>query len=185
VLDFTELTLIAAVSVQARVRDLRQDLDTRRKPGARRMNAKRWVLAAGVTLVGVATAAGVVGGASATTAPPDVGATAVTTTADDAPLTGEPRDRAVAAAIAHVGGGEVTDTEMGDGGAAYGVEVRKPDGTQVEVNLDPGYAVTSTEADDEGPGDDEPDEDADDVNDDDGPNDPDDDPGEPPSDPND
>jgi hypothetical protein len=156
---------------------------------------KRWLLAAGLGIAGVATAVGVVGGASATTAPPgvggtgappEVGATAVTApTDDDTPLTGEPRDRAVAAAVAHVGG-EVTGTEIGDGGAAYGVEVRKPDGTQVEVNLDQGYAVTSTEADDDGPGDDdEPDEDADDVNDDDGPNDPDDDPGEPSSDPND
>ena len=102
---------------------------------------------------------------------------------DDAPLTGEPRDRAVAAAVTHVGGGEVTGTELDDGGAAYGVEVRKPDGTQVEVNLDQGYAVPHTEADDDGPGDDDgPDDDTDDVNDDDGPNDLDDDPGEPPSD---
>jgi hypothetical protein len=160
------------------------------------MNMKRWLLAAGLGIAGVATAAGLVGGASATTAPPgvggtgappEVGATAVTVPTDnDTPLTGESRDRAMAAAVAHVGGGEVTDTELGDGGAAYGVEVRKPDGSQVEVNLDQGYAVTSMEADDDGPGDDdEPDEDADDVNDDDGPNDPDDDPGEPPADPND
>ena len=142
------------------------------------MNIKRWLLAAGLGIAGVTTAAGVVGGTSvaAVTAPTD----------QDTPLTGEPWDRASAAAVAHVGGGEVTDTEMGDGGAGYGLEVRKPDGVQVEVNLDQGYAVTSTEADDDGPGDDdEPDEDADDVNDDDGPNDPDDDPGEPPSDPND
>jgi len=68
---------------------------------------------------------------------------------DDAPLTGETRDKAVAAAIAHVGGGTVTETELGDDGAAYGVEVRRPDGTQVEVNLDRNYAVTSTEADDD------------------------------------
>lgn len=157
------------------------------------MNMKRWLLAAGLGVTGVATAAGVVAGASATTAPPGVdgpaappaiGATAMTApTDDDTPLTGEAKDRAVAAAVAHVGGGEVTDTELGDGGAAYGVEVRKPDGTQVEVNLDQGYAVTHTEADDDGPGDDDgPDDDADDVNDDDGPNDPDDDPGEPASD---
>jgi hypothetical protein len=157
------------------------------------MDMKRWLLAAGLGITGVATAAGVVAGASATTAPPgvdgpaappEVGATAVTAPAgDDNPPTGEPRDRAVAAAVAHVGGGEGTDTELGDGGAAYGVEVRKPDGTLVEVNLDQGYAVTHAEADDDGPGDDDgPDDDADDVNDDDGPNDPDDDPGEPASD---
>jgi uncharacterized membrane protein YkoI len=68
---------------------------------------------------------------------------------DDAPLTGETRDRAVAAAVAHVGGGEVTETELGDDGAAYGIEVRRPDGTQVEVNLDRNYTVTSTEVDDD------------------------------------
>lgn len=135
------------------------------------MNMKRWLLAAVLGITGVAIASGVVG-ATAVTAPAD----------DDAPLTGEPHDRAVAAAVAHVGGGEVTDTEMGDGGAVYGVEVRKPDGTQVEVNLDQAYAVTSAENDDGGSDDDGPDDDADDVNDDDGPNDPDDDPGEPPSD---
>jgi hypothetical protein len=156
------------------------------------MNMKRWLLAAGLAIAGVATAADVVGGASATTAPPgvgetgnppEVGATAVPAPSDDAPLTGEARDRAAAAAVTHAGGGEVTDTELGDGGAAYGVEVRKPDGTQVEVNLDQNYAVTHSEADDDGPGDDDgPDDDADDVNDDDGPNDPDDDPGEPASD---
>ena len=156
------------------------------------MNMKRWLFAAGLAIAGVATAAGVVGGASATTAPPGdgsiggppgVGATVVTAPTDhDTPLTGEPRDRAVAAAVTHVGGGEVTDTEIGDGGAAYGVEVRKPDGTQVEVNLDQAYAVTSAENDDDGPDDDGPDDDADDVNDDDGQNDPDDDPGEPASD---
>lgn len=157
------------------------------------MIMKKWLLAAGLTIAGVATAAGVVGGASATTAPPgvdgpaapsEVGPTrAATTDDDDTPLTGEVRDRAVASAVAHVGGGDVNDTEMGDGGATYGVEVRKPDGAQVEVNLDQGYAVTHTEADEDGPGDDDgPDGDADDVNDDDGPNDPDDDPGEPASD---
>lgn len=148
------------------------------------MNMKKWLLAAALGIAGVATAAGGFGGASATTAPPgdgpiggppEVGATVVTAPTDhDTPLTGESRDRAVAAAVTHVGGGEVTDTEMGDGGAAYGVEVRKADGTQVEVNLDRTYTVTSAENDDDGP-----DDDADDVNDDDGPNDPDDDPGEP------
>ena len=164
------------------------------------MKAKSWLLAATVAVAGAVTVAGVVGGAGATTGPtgvdgtgpatpptPTSGTGAPTPADDDAPLTGEARDRAVTAAVAHVGGGAVTDTEVGDDGAAYGVEVRKPDGIQVEVNLDRTYAVTSTENDDDGPGDDGPDDDgpdddADDVNDDDGPNDPDDDPGEPPSD---
>jgi hypothetical protein len=90
--------------------------------------------------------AGVVGGA---------GAGLATSADDDAPLTGETHDRAVASAKAHVGEGDVTDTEMGDDGAAYGVEILKADGTQVEVNLDRDYRVTGTEADDDGPNDDE------------------------------
>lgn len=107
----------------------------------------RWIVAAGIAV------AGVVGGAGAVTA---------TGADDDAQLSGESRDKAVAAARAHVGEGEVTDTEVGDDGAAYGVEIRKPDGAQVEVNLDRDYRVTGTEADDDsGPGDDadEPDDD--------------------------
>ena len=74
---------------------------------------------------------------------------------DDAQLSGEARDRAVAAAKAHVGEGEVTDTEVGDDGAAYGVEILKADGAQVEVNLDRDFKVIGTEADDDsGPDDD-------------------------------
>ena len=84
--------------------------------------------------------AGVVGGA---------GAVMATGAEDDAPLTGESRDRAVAAAKAHVGEGEVTETELGDDGAAYGVEILKADGKQVEVNLDKDYRVTGTEDDDD------------------------------------
>ncbi len=107
----------------------------------------KWLVAAGLAV------AGVVGGASAVMA---------TSADDDAQLSGESRDKAIAAARAHVGEGDVTDTEVGDDGAAYGVEIRKPDGTQVEVNLDRDYKVTGTEDDDDsGPDDDqgEPDDD--------------------------
>ena len=108
----------------------------------------KWLVAAGLAVAGV-----VAGGA---------GAVLASSAGDDAQLSGESRDRAVAAARAHVGEGEVTDTEVGDDGAAYGVEIRKPDGTQVEVNLDRDYRVSGTEADDDsGPDDDagEPDSD--------------------------
>ena len=94
----------------------------------------KWILAAGLAV------AGVVGGA---------GGVMASGADDDAPLTGEQRDKAVAAAKAHVGEGQVTDTEIGDDGAAYGVEILKPDGAQVEVNLDKDYRVTGTEADDD------------------------------------
>lgn len=76
-------------------------------------------------------------------------------TGDDAPLTGTALDRAVAAALAHTGGGTVTETETGDDGAVYGVEVRLADGSQVEVNLDGDFAVVGQEADDDGGSDDD------------------------------
>ena len=78
---------------------------------------------------------------------------------DDQPLTGETYDRATAAALAHTGGGEVTETEIGDDGAAYEVEIRLPDGSQVEVELDASFGVIGSSPDDgagegnDGPGD--------------------------------
>lgn len=72
---------------------------------------------------------------------------------DDQPLTGSTLDQAVAAALEETGGGTVTETEVGDDGAAYGVEVLLDDGTQVEVNLDGDFNVIGQEADDDGPGD--------------------------------
>lgn len=72
---------------------------------------------------------------------------------DDEPITGPAYDRAVDAALAHTGGGTVTETEMGDDGAAYSVEVQLEDGRQVEVNLDEGFNVIGEEPDDDGAGD--------------------------------
>ena len=69
---------------------------------------------------------------------------------DEQPLTGSALERATAAALRHTGGGTVTETEVGDDGAAYGVEVRLPDGSQVEVNLDSSFYVIGEEADDDG-----------------------------------
>ena len=74
---------------------------------------------------------------------------------DDKPLTGTDLERATEAALDHVGEGEVVETEVGDDGAAYGVEVRKDDGSVVEVNLDPDFAVIGTEADDDAGGEDD------------------------------
>jgi uncharacterized membrane protein YkoI len=70
---------------------------------------------------------------------------------DDQPLTGSALERATAAALEHTGGGVVTETEVGDDGAAYGVEVRLDDGSQVEVNLDENFNVIGQTADDDGP----------------------------------
>lgn len=71
----------------------------------------------------------------------------------DRPLTGSRLDRATAAALAATGGGTVTETEVGDDGAAYGVEIRLEDGSQVEVNLDENFNVIGQAADDDGRGD--------------------------------
>ncbi len=74
---------------------------------------------------------------------------------DDKPLTGRAYDRATEAAVDHVGGGTVIETEAGDGGAAYGVEIRRDDGSVVEVELDENFDVIGTEEDDDGPNDDD------------------------------
>ena len=70
---------------------------------------------------------------------------------DDRPLTGSNLEKATAAALAHTGGGTVIETEVGDDGAAYGVEIRRDDGSVVEVSLDRNFDVIGDEADDDGP----------------------------------
>jgi hypothetical protein len=75
----------------------------------------------------------------------------------EAPLRGDDLERATQAALAHTGGGTVTETEAGDDGAAYSVEVRLADGSQVEVNLDESFEVIGAEPDDDGAGDEDAD----------------------------
>ena len=72
---------------------------------------------------------------------------------DDKPLTGRTLERATAAALEHTGGGTVVETEAGDDGAAYGVEIRLANGRQVEVELDEDFRVIGQETDDDGPND--------------------------------
>jgi hypothetical protein len=84
------------------------------------------------------------------------GGTAVavgTVGADDAPLTGSDLERATAAALDHTGGGTVIESEVGDDGAAYGIEIRLDDGRVVEVSLDENFRVLGEETDDDGSGD--------------------------------
>jgi hypothetical protein len=97
----------------------------------------RWLAAAGLAVA-------VVGGAAAAAADGD----------SDQELTGSTRERAVAAALAATGGGTVLETEAGDDGAAYGVEVRLADGRQVEVNLDGDFKVVTQAPDEDRPGED-------------------------------
>ena len=69
----------------------------------------------------------------------------------DQPITGSALEKASAVALEHTGGGTVIETEVGDDGAAYGVEIRLDDGSQVEVNLNESFNVIGQEADDDGP----------------------------------
>ena len=71
----------------------------------------------------------------------------------DVPLEGQDFDRATASALRHVGGGKVVETEVGDDGAAYEVEVQLDDGSQVAVELDESFRVIGSEPDDDGPND--------------------------------
>ena len=69
-----------------------------------------------------------------------------------APITGS-ADRATEAALQHTDDGTVVETEVGDDGAAYGVEVRLDDRSVVGVSLDESFEAISNEADDDGAGD--------------------------------
>ena len=93
------------------------------------------------------------------------GGVAVAGNGDDEPLTGATYDQAVAAALTRTGGGAVTETEIGDGNAAYEVEIRLPDGSQVEVELDAEFNVLGSSPDDDGAGDDDDGDDGDDDDD--------------------
>ena len=74
---------------------------------------------------------------------------AVATGGDDseAPIEGTALDRASAAALEHTGGGEVTETEVGDEESYYEIEVTRDDGSQVDVQLDRSFQVVGDEAD--------------------------------------
>jgi len=101
------------------------------------MHRKLWII--GGVLVAIAVIGGSVGGVVVATGGDD-----------DEPLTGTTLDKATEAALEHTGGGTVVETEVGDDGAAYGVEVRLDDGRVVEVNLDENFNVTGQANDDDG-----------------------------------
>jgi uncharacterized membrane protein YkoI len=66
---------------------------------------------------------------------------------DEQPITGAALEQASAAALAHTGGGRVTETEVGDEESYYEVEVTLDDGSQVDVQLDESFHVVGSEAD--------------------------------------
>ncbi len=65
-------------------------------------------------------------------------------------LSGPEADRAVDAALAVTGGGKANAVERdGERGATYEVEVRRPDGSTVDVRLDAGYKLVAVDSDSE------------------------------------
>jgi hypothetical protein len=74
-------------------------------------------------------------------------ATVATSREDDKSLTGPAFASATEAALDHTAG-TVTETEVGDDGAAYGVEIRRADGSEVEISLDENFTVVGEESDD-------------------------------------
>ncbi|MDK3256460.1 hypothetical protein [Blastococcus capsensis] len=73
----------------------------------------------------------------------------------DVAITGDALEQASEAALAHLGEGEVTDTEVGDEEGYYEVEVTLDDGGQVDVHLDEDFTVLGDERDEEESGDDD------------------------------
>ncbi|HEU4862410.1 MAG TPA: hypothetical protein VFU44_01395 [Candidatus Limnocylindria bacterium] len=65
----------------------------------------------------------------------------------DEPIPGTDLRRASEAALAHTGGGRVTETEVGDEQSFYEVEVTLDDGSQVDVQLDEQFKVVGDERD--------------------------------------
>lgn len=69
---------------------------------------------------------------------------------DESQLTSSEAARAAVAALRATGGGEVQASERdGEDGATYEVEVRKRDGSVVDVRLDDAYRVVVVEGDEE------------------------------------
>ena len=68
---------------------------------------------------------------------------------DEQPITGSALEQASRAALDHVGGRRVTETEAGDEESYYEVEVTLDDGSQVDVQLDENFNVVGDNADNE------------------------------------
>ena len=66
-------------------------------------------------------------------------------------ITGPAADKAEAAALKEAGGGTVSEVERqdGDGAGVYEVEVRREDGSEVEIHLDAQFQPVGTAADDD------------------------------------
>jgi uncharacterized membrane protein YkoI len=97
---------------------------------------KKALIAAAIAAVGIGGAAAVAGAVGG-----EDGA--------ETPITGAALDRASSAAVAHAGGGRVTETEVGDEEGYYEVEVTRADGSQVDVHLNRDFTVLDATPDSE------------------------------------
>ncbi|HEY5886262.1 MAG TPA: hypothetical protein VIT24_00985 [Acidimicrobiales bacterium] len=104
------------------------------------MDNRTKALIAGIAISGAAVAGGV-GIASASGGNED--------NHPDQAISGRALDDASAAALAEIGEGTVTGTEVGDEDSYYEVEVTKDDGSQVDVQLDRSFHVVDVMADHE------------------------------------
>jgi uncharacterized membrane protein YkoI len=96
----------------------------------------KFAVAAGIT-------AAVAGGAGVAAAGGDSDASE----GPDRAITGDALRQASDAALAEIGEGRVTGTEVGDEESYYEVEVTRDDGSQVDVQLDKSFAVVGSKAD--------------------------------------
>jgi uncharacterized membrane protein YkoI len=103
--------------------------------------SKKWIV------VGVAVGALAIGG---TAIAGGVGSDENNGTGDDGagkPITGSALAKASRIAIDHVGGGTVTATELQDEEGYYEIEVKRDDGSQVDVHLDSHFNVLNSSGD--------------------------------------
>ena len=106
----------------------------------------RWIV--GGVLGGAAIAAGAAAlSATAFAGPAAEGQPGPPVVEPEVSITGDALASASAAALAAVGGGTVTQTEVGDEESYYEVEVTRDDGSQVDVHLDRSFNVTDQSAD--------------------------------------
>ena len=102
------------------------------------MSRYRWIAAVAALLVLI-----VAGATIAVASGEDEGAT--DDDATERSITGTDLERASEVALDHTGGGEVTETEVGDEESYYEVEVTLDDGSQVDVQLDRDFNVVGSE----------------------------------------
>ena len=69
---------------------------------------------------------------------------------DSKPISGDALQHASRVALEHTGGGQVTATEVRDEEGYYEVEVKRDDGSQVDVHLDQDFKVTDASPDGRG-----------------------------------